>query len=133
MAEFDQELAKQKVRMVPASDLLLETGRELRALAENVDEMESLIGNLIVAGAFGGSQSVYQLQYLDHLRQSLGGIADFLEAISKSLPDHHIDALAATASLTLCDLSRRLSRIQVELQCGDEQDAGDYLAFENVA
>lgn len=133
MAELDDEMTTQKVHMVPAADLLLGTGTELRALAANVDEMESLVGNLIVAGAFGGSQSVYQLQYLDRLRQSLVGIADFLDAISKSLPDHQIDAVEASASLTLSDLSRRLARICGETANAAEQDGGELHVFEQVA
>lgn len=119
--------------LVPAAGVLAGVGAELRGLASTVDEMESLVGNLIVAGAFFGSDSVYQLQALDHLRQSLQGIADFLDGLSANLPETRVDANAASAGVKLSQLRRALTGFAIT---GDNQcatDSGAFELFENVA
>lgn len=95
------------VTSVPA--LLDRAVIEMRGLTSVVNELESLIGNLVIAGSFGSSNSIYDLQKLDSLRQNIGGIADFLDGISRgAAPEWTVDASNACELVTLADLSERL-------------------------
>lgn len=115
--------------LVPSSDVLMGIGHELRALAGGVDDIEELVSNLVVAGSFQGSASLYQLQSLDKLRQSLEGIADFLDVLSHVLPNSRFDPSHAAGVVKLAELSRRLS-IAAAPAYGSEEEAGEYEAFQ---
>ncbi len=117
--------------LVPTVDVLAKISTELRELAASVDGLEALVGNLVVAGGFGGSQSVYEFQTLDRLRQSISGIADFLEAAQIVPDDCRIDALKASKAVTLAALSRRLAMQTNEDAAADE--CGLLELFDDVA
>ena len=51
-----------KAELVPVPEVLTTLGHEVRVLSDSVNDLQDLIGNLVVAGAFGGSQSLYELQ-----------------------------------------------------------------------
>jgi len=117
--------------LVPLADVLETISAELRELATSVDGLEALVGNLVVAGGFGGSQSVYEFQTLDRLRQSISGIADFLDAARIVPGDCRVDAVKASQSVTLTALSRRLA-----MQKDDEGSVdacGSLELFDDVA
>lgn len=84
-------------------------GSELRSLAIIIEELEELIANLVVAGAFAGSPSVYKLQALDKVCQTLEGLADFIDALKDLVPECQIDVELAGRLIKISDLSRRLS------------------------
>jgi hypothetical protein len=99
-------------------------------LSDSVNELQDLIGNLVVAGAFGGSQSLYELQCLDRLSQGLEAVSDYLGGVSKlSLPEWKIDVTEALQSVKLAELSERLSGIRNEAGEGQQSGAGDFEDF----
>ena len=93
----------------PVAQLLDRAVVEMRDLTSVVNELEALVGNLVLAGSFGTSNSIYDLQKLDFLRQSIGGIADFLDGIRLSAdPQWAVDTEMAAAPVKLADLAARL-------------------------
>ncbi|WP_414464129.1 hypothetical protein RLW55_07045 [Hyphomicrobium sp. B1] len=113
---------------VPVPDVLRTTSDEVRMLAGSAADLQNLIGNLVVAGAFGGSQSIYELQNLDRLCQNLDAIADFLDGLSESaLPAWKIDVASAAKTIKLADVAQRLTG-----QTADSQNAtGDFDDFDS--
>ena len=84
-------------------------------LSDSVNDLQELIGNLVVAGAFGGSHSLYELQSLDRISQGLDAISDYLVGAAKlSSPEWKIDVVEASASVKLAEISERLSGIKRE-------------------
>jgi len=118
----------QRSMNVPVSDALRTTSDEVRMLAGTAADLQNLIGNLVVAGLFGGSQSIYELQNLDRLCQRLDAVADFLDGLSQSaLPAWKIDVASAAKTIKLADVAQRLTG-----QIGDEENAaGDFDEFES--
>lgn len=93
----------------PISQLLTRASAELRDMASVTDDLEALVGNLVLAGSFGTSNSIYDLQKLDLLRQSIAGIADFLDGICRSShPGWTVDSNSAAETVKLAGLSERL-------------------------
>lgn len=113
---------------VPVPDVLRTTSDEVRMLAGSAADLQNLIGNLVVARAFGGSQSIYELQNLDRLCQNLDAIADFLDGLSESaLPAWKVDVASAAKTIKLADVAQRLTG-----QTADGQNAtGDFDDFDN--
>ena len=113
---------------VPVPDVLRTTSDEVRMLAGSAADLQNLIGNLVVAGAFGGSQSIYELQNLDRLCQNLDAIADFLDGLSESaLPAWKVDVASAAKTIKLADVAQRLTG-----QTADSQNAtGDFDDFDS--
>lgn len=113
---------------VPVPDVLRTTSDEVRMLAGSAADLQNLIGNLVVAGAFGGSQSIYELQNLDRLCQNLDAIADFLDGLSESaLPAWKVDVASAAKMIKLADVAQRLTG-----QTDDGQNAtGEFDDFDN--
>ncbi len=94
----------------PVADVLLTVSHEVRNLSNEASDLQNLIGNLVVAGAFGGSQSIYELQSLDKLCQSLGAIADFVNGLANhSSSDWKIDLKGAAETVKLADVRDRLT------------------------
>lgn len=120
-----------EAELVPSAEVLMGIGHELRTLAGGVDDIEELVSNLVVAGSFRGSASLYQLQSLDKLRQSLEGIADFLDVLSNVLPNSRFDPSPAAGVVKLADLSRRLSLAADPGFC-DEDEVGEFEAFQKA-
>lgn len=98
---------------------------EMRGLTSVVNELEALIGNLVIAGSFGSSNSIYDLQKLDSLRQNIGGIADFLDGVGRgAAPEWTIDANSACELVTLAELSDRLRGTLEASTIKNSDDAG---------
>jgi len=116
--------------LVPVPEILTTLSHEVRVLSDGVNDLQDLIGNLVVAGAFGGSPSLYQLQCLDRISQSLDAISDYLGGISKlSSSDWKIDVAEASRSVKLAEVSERLNGIKSESEA-PESGAGDFEDFE---
>lgn len=113
-------------------DLLDRAVSEMRDLTSVVNELEVLVGNLVLAGSFDSTSSIYDLQKLDGLRQSIGGIADFLDGIRRnSEPVWTVDASIATEDVKLAELSERLRKgkrgdtQEIDTLTGDFEMFGD--------
>jgi len=97
-------------RRVSVPEVLTTLSHEVRVLSDGVSDLQELVGNLLVAGAFAGSSSVYGLQCLDSMSQNLQAIADFLLGVSKqSSPAWKVDVAEASHAVKLAELSGRLN------------------------
>jgi hypothetical protein len=113
-------------------DLLDRAVSEMRDLTSVVNELEVLVGNLVLAGSFDSTSSIYDLQKLDGLRQSIGGIADFLDGIRRNSETvWTVDASIATEDVKLAELSERLRKgrrggvQEIDTLAGDFEMFGD--------
>jgi hypothetical protein len=98
------------IALAPIPEVLTTASHEVRLLSDGVSDLQELIGNLVVAGAFGGSHSLYELQSLDRIAQGLEAVADYLNGVSKlSSPEWIIDVAEASRSVKLAELSDRLN------------------------
>ena len=114
---------------VTVSEALALLSDELRLVSDGVSELQELIGNLVGAGAFSGSQSVYQLQALDRLTQSVEAAADFMSAIARQAkPEWKIDAVDAARNIKLAEMSERLSGVTMADK--SSANSGDFDEFE---
>jgi hypothetical protein len=112
------------VTLVPVPEVLV--------TVSHVNDLQELIGNLVVAGAFGGSHSLYELQSLDRISQSLDAISDYLGGASKlSSPAWKIDVAEASRCVKLAEVSDRLNGIKRE--DASQDSAGDFDDFELTA
>ena len=118
--------------LVPVTEVLMTVSDEIRMLSDGVNDLQELIGNLVVAGAFGGSHSLYELQSLDRLSQSLDAISDYLGGASKiSSPDWKIDVAEASRCVKIAEMSDRLNGITRD--DASHNVAGDFDDFELTA
>lgn len=114
---------------VPLSDVLDRVGSELRQLASAVEGLEALVGKLVISDTVSKLQSVYELQALDELRQTLDGLADFLDHVTFDAIDCRIDAIAASRVVKLASLSKRLSEVAAIADAPDGVEAGQVELF----
>ncbi|MBN9353892.1 MAG: hypothetical protein J0H04_07875 [Hyphomicrobium denitrificans] len=118
--------------LVPVPEVLMTVSDEIRMLSDGVNDLQELIGNLVVAGAFGGSHSLYELQSLDRISQSLEAISDYLGGASKiSSPDWKIDVAEASRCVRIAEMSDRLNGIKRD--DASHNGAGDFDDFELTA
>lgn len=118
--------------LVPVPEVLMTVSDEIRMLSDGVNDLQELIGNLVVAGAFGGSHSLYELQSLDRISQSLEAISDYLGGASKiSSPDWKIDVAEASRCVKIAEMSDRLNGIARD--DASHNGAGDFDDFELTA
>lgn len=95
---------------VPVAGTLHRASRELRGLAGATDGIQCLVSELLLDHKSTDVTSLLELQRLDHLRQSIAGIADFLEALAAAAPPHWLlDAKAASQAVTVSELAWRLA------------------------
>ncbi|MBS0235503.1 MAG: hypothetical protein JSR99_18695 [Proteobacteria bacterium] len=114
---------------VAVPEVLRTVSDEVRMLSDAAGDLQNLIGNLVVAGAFDGSQSIYELQNLDRLCQNLGAVADFLCGLAKGAsPDWKVDVTAASEVVKLADLCGRLTgqKTEVDDATGEFEDFGNW-------
>jgi len=130
MAKIDNEAAAKSATSVP--ELLDRAVSEMRDLTSVVNELEVLVGNLVLAGSFASTSSIYDLQKLDGLRQSIGGIADFLDGIRRNAePEWTVDAKMAAEDVKLAELAKRLRKgTRAETQELDDE-AGEFEMFDD--
>jgi hypothetical protein len=113
----DSDDIKKPILEAPVADVLISVSNEVRMLSDAAGDLQNLIGNLLVAGAVGGSQSVYELQSLDRFCQNLGAVADFLQGLSKNVsPTWKVDTANMVAAVKLADVAERLAGRKSELQ-----------------
>jgi hypothetical protein len=111
--------------------ILTTISEEVRMLSDSANGLQDLIGNLVVAGAFGGSQSLYELQSLDRLCQNLGAVADFLASVAQSSSlDWKVDLSDAVQVVKLVDVCDRLIGRKNE-DDPSETATGEFDDFEN--
>lgn len=114
-------------RAVP--DVLRTVSDEVRMLSDAAGDLQNLIGNLVVAGAFCGSQSIYELQNLDRLCQNLEAVADFLKSLATNIPpDWKVDVTAASEVVKLADVCERLTgrKTRASDATGEFDDFGNW-------
>jgi hypothetical protein len=111
-------------------DVLATVSHEVRMLADSAAELQDLIGNLTVADHAAPSTSIYDLQALDHLSQSLEAIAEFLAAVSKlSASSWQVDVTEASRAVRLAELGRRLNGGHAVAETAES--TGDFDCFES--
>jgi hypothetical protein len=115
--------------IAPLREVLTRTSNEVRMLSDTAADLQNLIANLVVAGAFHGSQSIYELQSLDRLCQNLDAVAEFLHALSEGAPpDWKIDVVRAVKAVKLSDVSERLAgrKAEIDVSTGEFEDFDDW-------
>lgn len=118
--------------LVAMPEVLATLSNEIRLLSDGVNDLQELIGNLIVAGAFGGSHSLYELQSLDRISQNLDAISDYLGGAAKiSSPDWKIDVAEASRAVKIAEIGDRLNGIRPDDSA--QHEAGDFDDFELTA
>ncbi|VTZ27653.1 conserved hypothetical protein [Methylocella tundrae] len=94
----------------PMADVLDRVAYELSQLSGSLSHVETLVGPLILKAARRDAQLVRQIQDLDHIRQKMQALADFLAALALGAPDQcRVDAIAAARLINLADLAARLT------------------------
>lgn len=130
MNSSDQEGKALPGAGVAVPEILTTVSAEVRMLSDMADDLQNLIGNLVVAGAFGGSQSLYELQSLDRLCQNLGAVADFLSSIADgSSKDWKVDVSSAARAVKLADVCDRLTGRKTVTETPEEA-TGEFDDFE---
>jgi hypothetical protein len=116
---------------VPVPEVLTTISDEVRLLSDSVADLQDLIGNLVVAGAFGGSHSLYELQCLDRLCQNLEAIAEFLGGVAaQSSSDWQVNVSEAAKAVKLAEISERLNGVGRTL-AEETRVAGEFEDFED--
>jgi hypothetical protein len=117
-----------KTALAPIPEILAIVSHELRLLADGINDLQEVIGKLVSAGAISGSSSLYELQSIDRISQSLDAISDYLGGVSKSSShEWKIDAAEASRCVKLADVSDRLNGITHDE--ASHADAGDFDDF----
>ncbi|MGO9674984.1 MAG: hypothetical protein ACLPSF_12600 [Methylocella sp.] len=94
----------------PMGDVLARVAHELNHLSGRIVHVETLVGPLVLTAAPRDADLVHRIQDLDHIRQKVEGLADFLSALALVAPgDCLVDANGAARLLTLADLAARLT------------------------
>ena len=128
MNEKDREGSSKRQVDLPMTDVLKTVSDEVRMLSDTAGNLQNLVSNLIVAGAFSGSQSIYELQIMDRLCQNLGAVADFLNGLAKGAPpEWKVDVTGPLQAVKLADVCDRLTGGITD----SEATTGDFEDFEN--
>jgi hypothetical protein len=128
MSSEEKKSNNETVTLVAIPEVLTSVSHEIRLLSDGVNDLQGLISNLVVAGAFDGGQSVYELQTLDRISQSLDALSDYLGGASKlALPEWKIDVVEASRGVKLAEICDRLASVKRE--AGSETAAGDFEDF----
>ncbi len=110
-------------QLEPAWQVMERIERELCDIARAIDRNQSLVAATAASLPEVGPAVLRAVQEADLLSQKVAGIAEYLAALSSSLPsDLEIDTGAALAGVKLAELGRRLSPIAD--QADGEGDAG---------
>jgi len=119
----------QAAELEPVGVILLRASAELRELVSLSDRIQVVIGGLIEENGAEFSDELYQLQSLDCLRQTIAGIADFIEALATDVPSQwSADVKHAAQSVCLSDLRSRLSG-EPDASAAHSTDAGGCALF----
>jgi hypothetical protein len=97
---------------VPVAGTLDRTSSELRKLASATAGVQHLVSQVLQDHRTSDITTLVELQRLDYLRQSIAGIADFLEVLAATAPAHwSLDVKAASEAVTLSELALRLASV----------------------
>lgn len=92
------------------TDVLGRVGHELLQLSGSLGQLEALIGPLILQAARRDAHLVRQIQDLDHVRQKMQALAEFVAALAHVAPESClVDTAAAARLVNLADLAVRLT------------------------
>jgi hypothetical protein len=98
----------------PLGDVLARVAHELNHLTARLQHVETMVGPLVVGVAPFDANLVHRIQDLDHIRQKVEGISDFLAALAPVVPNHYrVNARAAARLVTLPDVAARLALSEV--------------------
>jgi hypothetical protein len=90
------------------------TVMELRSLQLRATELQHIIGKILAQGALS-SDDIEAIQALDHLTQSIEGIADFWQALNMDTPEHwQCNPVKAASHVKLNDLAKALSSDDID-------------------
>lgn len=129
MSIRDANSKTDKTAFAPMPEVLATVSHEVRLLADGINDLQEVIGKLVSMGAIGGSSSLYELQSIDRISQSLEAIADYLGGVSNlASQEWKIDAAEASRCVKLADVSDRLNGIK-----RDEASHGDVGEFDDFA
>lgn len=93
----------------PIGDVLDRVSHELAHLACLLDDLEAVIGPLLLDAGRRDADVLHHAQGFDHIGQKLSGLADFLGALAPSASRQWlIDPSKAAKVVTLADLASRL-------------------------
>jgi hypothetical protein len=120
------------VEAVPVAGTLDRTSSELRRLVSVTDGVQHLVSQMLLDHRATDITSLIELQRLDYLRQSIAGIADFLEALAATAPPHwSLDVKAASQAVTLSELALRLASSVDTNPTAHAAPGGDFELFDN--
>jgi hypothetical protein len=98
------------VETAPVAATLDRTSHELRKLASVTDSVQHIVSQLFLDHKANDLASLIELQRLDLLSQSIGAIADFLQALAADTPPHwSLDVKSAARCVKLSELAQRLA------------------------
>ncbi len=93
----------------PIADVLGRAARELTHVGGLLDDLESVLGPLILEAGRGRADVLRHAQGLDHIGQKLACLADFLAALAQAARrEWLVDPSVAARVVTLADLALRL-------------------------
>jgi hypothetical protein len=99
--------------VMPMANVLHRIGTELNDIAQWMVHMQTVVSPLVSETA--SSETIHQVQHLDHIAQKLAALADFLAALAPSTPAHwELDPSPATQVVTLSGLTARLLAMDSE-------------------
>ncbi|MBL4870420.1 MAG: hypothetical protein JKX72_05650 [Robiginitomaculum sp.] len=89
--------------------VLQNTANELRALTDKTAHIQTVIGKLMATCSADATDTLHDLQSLDHITQSIEGLAHFLDALSGDTPAHwQYPDLVAVNKVKLAELAQSL-------------------------
>jgi hypothetical protein len=107
MSEFAGE---SDVPTVPMSEVLARIADELRVLAWTSDNLQDAISPVVLANGGANKSSIATLQSLDLISQSIAGIAQVVDALTRAdASQGMVDPMAACRGLTLSALADRIA------------------------
>ena len=103
---------------------LQRTSRELRKTMDMVEDLEQVVSLAIALAGGADAEQMLELQKLDHISQKILGVADFLDALTQSMPPHWlVDAKTASRSVLLAELGARLGDGDIPSEARPTQSA----------
>jgi hypothetical protein len=113
----------------PIAEILARVGRELDALAEQLNHVQGLIGTLVSKAPAVESGLLQEIQAVDHIEQKMIGLSQFLTSLGPLMQGHWVlDPREASEVVTLSELARRLRKAE-HLNEEDPHQSGDFEMF----
>jgi hypothetical protein len=109
VAECVMRADVRQARREEAAVTLARTARELRKAVGMVEDLEQVVCLAIALAGEADAEQMLELQKLDHIQQKILGVADFLDALSETMPSEwRVDAKGASRRVLLAELGARL-------------------------